>query len=82
MVAWLQENSEALSRLQRLSQLLPASLGLEALVAQAHYNLQNYDEAQVREGLACTPLAPLIIQGYVERVNVSHNLSKAQRVEQ
>ncbi len=37
---WLQENSEALSRLQRLSQLLPASQGLEALVAQAHYNLQ------------------------------------------
>ncbi|KAJ9515614.1 hypothetical protein QJQ45_021696 [Haematococcus lacustris] len=42
----MQENSEALSRLQRLSQTIPGSLGLEAALAQAHYNLQNFDEAQ------------------------------------
>ncbi|GIM10124.1 hypothetical protein Vretimale_13898 [Volvox reticuliferus] len=41
-----QHNQEALSRLQGLAQVFRGSLALEAAVAQAHYNLQNFDEAQ------------------------------------
>ncbi|GAX85404.1 hypothetical protein CEUSTIGMA_g12820.t1 [Chlamydomonas eustigma] len=42
----LQQNQEAMGRLQRLSQMFPNSVYMESLVAQVHYNLQNYDEAQ------------------------------------
>ncbi|GLC48040.1 anaphase-promoting complex component apc8 [Pleodorina starrii] len=41
-----QHNQEALSRLQGLAQVFRGSLAVEAAVAQAHYNLQNFDEAQ------------------------------------
>ncbi|PNW72454.1 hypothetical protein CHLRE_16g681578v5 [Chlamydomonas reinhardtii] len=41
-----QQNQEALSRLQGLAQVFRGSLAVEASVAQAHYNLQNFDEAQ------------------------------------
>ncbi|MEW5301276.1 MAG: hypothetical protein WDW36_004145 [Sanguina aurantia] len=40
-----QQNQEALSKLQTLSQLFRDSSAVLGLVAQAHYNLQNYDEA-------------------------------------
>ncbi|KAG2494351.1 hypothetical protein HYH03_007408 [Edaphochlamys debaryana] len=42
----LQHNQEALSRLQGLAQVFRGSLAVEAAVAQAHYNLQNFEEAQ------------------------------------
>ncbi|PNH05167.1 Anaphase-promoting complex subunit 8, partial [Tetrabaena socialis] len=40
------QNQEALSRLQGLAQLFRGSLTVEAGVAQAQYNLQNFNEAQ------------------------------------
>lgn len=42
----MQHNSEALSRLQTISQLFPASSFVTSQAAQAHYSLRNFDHAE------------------------------------